>query len=301
MSERDYGRDLIAGVTLEAMGIMKYDAVALGPQDLLLGPKPLRSLLSAARLPVVASNLYDGDTETPFEKPYVLVEKAGIRVGILSVMPPPSQEEQESNPFLKAAPSEKSSSEEAGSVTHRETFGILPMEEAVRKAVAGIAGKADIIILLSQAGYDETCDLVNRVPGIDLAVYEGGRRGTPGKTPEKTLLMRAPSDGTSIGYARFALEGGKAFLKQNKMMSLSCSAREPALPEDPAVAALVGDNFERKLVELRRERERQAEEQVIEEARELWKLSPREFLEMEMKKKAIAGTGEPAENPFMGR
>ena len=291
----------MAEVTLKAMGLMKYDAVALGPQDLLLGPNPLKALLSAERLPVAASNLVSGETGAPFEKPYVLVEKEGIRVGILSVMPPASQEEQESNPFLKAAPSDKPSAEEAGPATLHETFRILPMEEAVEKMVGEIRDKADIIVLLSQAGYDDTCGLVNRVPGIDLAVYGGGGRINPGKTPGKTLLMRAPSEGTSIRYVQFAIEGGKAFLKQKKMVSLSCSSREPALPEDPAVAALVGDNFERKLVELRRERENQMKAKALEEAKEVWKLSPREFLEMEMKKRAANGTPEPAENPFMGR
>ena len=117
----------MAEVTLKAMGLMKYDAVALGPQDLLLGPNPLKALLSAERLPVAASNLVSGETGAPFEKPYVLVEKEGIRVGILSVMPPASQEAQESNPFLKAAPSEKPSAEETGSGTLHETFRILPM------------------------------------------------------------------------------------------------------------------------------------------------------------------------------
>jgi len=175
------------------------------------------------------------------------------------------------------------------------------MEEAVGKAVDEIRGKADIIILLSQAGYDDTCDLVNRIPGIDLAVYKGGGRSNPGKTPEKTLLMQAPSKGTSIGYVKFALEGGKASLKQKKMVSLSCGSREPSLPEDPAVAALVGDNFESRMMELRQEREKKAEEKLLKEARELWKLSPQEFLEMEMKKNAIAGTGEQVENPFTGR
>ena len=291
----------MAEVTLKAMGLMKYDAVALGPQDLLLGPNPLKALLSAERLPVAASNLVSGETGAPFEKPYVLVEKEGIRVGILSVMPPASQEEQENNPFLRAAPSEKPSAEETGSGTLHETFRILPMEETVGKAVAEIEGRTDIIILLSQAGYDDTRDLVNRVPGIDLAVYEGGRRINPGKTPEKTLLMQAPSEGTSIGYVTFTLEGGKASLKQKKMVSLSCGSREPSLPEDPAVAGLVGDSFERRLAEIRQEREKKVEAEALEQARELWKLSPREFLEMEMKKKAIAGTGEPAENPFMGR
>ena len=295
----------MAEVTLKAMGLMKYDAVALGPQDLLLGPNPLKALLSAERLPVAASNLVSGETGAPFEKPYVLVEKEGIRVGILSVMPLMPQEDPERNPFLKPGESPgKAVTEPAilpafrqsGRKTGREAFKILSPEESVEKAVQEIRERADLIVLLSQAGYDETCDLVNRIPGIDLAVYSRAGKNTPGKKSMKTLLMRAPSEGDAIGFAKFAFnKGGKAVLREHKRISLSCSSREPDLPEDPAVAALLGEDFERKLVELQRDLEKQREAELMREARELWKLSPREFLEMQTQKEA--GKNEPAARP----
>ena len=79
------------------------------------------------------------------------------------------------------------------------------MERAVAKAVQEIRDKADVIILLSQAGYDETHRLADKIPGIDLAVSAEVGRDISAKETFKTPVLGAPNRGTSLGYARLGI------------------------------------------------------------------------------------------------
>ncbi|HPC03638.1 MAG TPA: hypothetical protein PKY58_11165, partial [Syntrophales bacterium] len=62
---------------------------------------------------------------------------------------------------------------------------------------------------------------------------------------------------------------------------------------------LIGPDFEEKLAKLARERSAAEESQVLKEAKELWKLSPREYLERQMKQQEGKEAAMPAGNPFL--
>ncbi len=154
-----------------------------------------------------------------------------------------------------------------------------------------------MLALVSHEGYGETCKLVEKIPGIDLAISASDDRETPpGVVPPAPVVKRA-FRGTSLGYGAFAMRDGQAVLRERKQGALDCSA--PDIPEDPAVAALIGPDFEERLAKLARERTKEEEAQVLREAKELWKLSPREYLEQEMKKEGGKNAAMPAGNPFL--
>lgn len=276
--ERKAVQDIIGEMTLKGMNGMVYDAVVLGPWDLSLGPGRLKDLLKDTIFPAVTSNLVMGDKGQFFGVGNVIVERGGVRVGILGIMP---EEE------VKVA---------ARVFQRRGQIHVMPVKEALEKAVDEIRGKVDILVLVSHASYKETCNIVKMFPKIDLAICASDEGETPGDPiPSKPVVMAAYR-GTSLGYVKFEMREGKAFLRQRKRIDLNCSA--PDIPEDPIVAALIGPDFDEKLNQLAKQRSEAMEVQLMKEAKELWKLSPKEYLEQEMKKQDEEGVTSP-ENPFL--
>ncbi len=264
VSDQGYGRDLTAQVFLKGMNGMMYDAVVLGPQDLALGPGHLKCLLADAIFPVVTSNVVNGETGAPFEKGCAVIEREGIRVGVVGVLP--------EGEVKRTAPAFR----EGG------MFRILPMEEAARKAVSEIRGRVDVLVLACQGSYDETCRIVEEVPGIDLAIFAGSGKHIPGTPLPATPVLQSPHRGSALGIARFDIRDGKAVLAKHRLISLSCKGGN--IPEDPVVAALIGPDFNQKLAGLKMKFTAGQDETILKEAKELWKLSPKAYLERERKK-----------------
>lgn len=77
-------------VEIELMNRMHYDAVALGNHEFDFGVEELANQLQKASFPVVCGN-YDFGT-TPLAKwvrPYVVIERDGIRIGVFGLSPSP--------------------------------------------------------------------------------------------------------------------------------------------------------------------------------------------------------------------
>ena len=77
-------------VEVKLMNLMKYDACTIGNHEFDFGLENLARLMRMAEFPFVCCN-YDF-TGTPCEglvKPYIIIERAGVRVGILGVCPQP--------------------------------------------------------------------------------------------------------------------------------------------------------------------------------------------------------------------
>ncbi len=75
---------------VEYMNMMKYDAVTPGNHDFDLGKDNLIELIKASEFSWVAANIYDESTGQPWEwvKPYVIVEKNGIKIGFTGTTTP---------------------------------------------------------------------------------------------------------------------------------------------------------------------------------------------------------------------
>lgn len=153
------------GGTVEVtdLNALKYDAVTLGNHEFDDGIEHLGERLSGLECPVVVCN-YDF---SPFEagkyiKPYVIVEKAGKKIGIVGVLT------------------------SLGSMVQGDISNRLPefdMIPTVQKYVDEIRPQCDYVIILSHIGYTEhnagdTTDpiLAASTRGIDLIV--GGHSHT---------------------------------------------------------------------------------------------------------------------------
>ena len=149
-------------VEVKLMNAMGYDACTIGNHEFDFGLDNLARLIRMADFPFVCCN-YDF-TGTPCEglvKPYMIIERAGVRVGILGVCPQPDGLVTKSNyePMKYTDPA----------VAAQPVINLLRNQE-----------HCDLVICLSHLGlakgkgYDE--DFIARTTGIDLLL--GGHTHT---------------------------------------------------------------------------------------------------------------------------
>ena len=129
--------------SIEAMNLMGYDAMALGSLDVsALTRDELRQRISEADFAVLSANAYIADTQELLADPYIVIEMADHRVGILGLT-------------------------DAVSV---EDVSVTDPLQAAQSWLPELQGKADIIIVLSHAGLEVDQVIAERIPGIDVIV-----------------------------------------------------------------------------------------------------------------------------------
>ncbi len=138
---------------IEFMNRMGYDAMTIGNHDLDRGPDLFRRLASQAQFPVLGANLVDSATGVvpDYLKPYVILERAGLRIGILGI----------TNERLR------------GMQTPENMKGLeaLPEIATARQWLDTLCAKGvDLVIGLSHAGFYRDKVLADSVPGFDVIV-----------------------------------------------------------------------------------------------------------------------------------
>lgn len=130
-------------IEVDAMNRMNYDAVTLGNHEFDNGVDTLAVILRNARFPVLSSNYEMAGTPLKEEiKPYLLMERGGLRIGIMAL---------DINP--------------KGLVIENNYKGVV-YDDAVDKAIEISTllkrkEKCDVIICLSHLGSDTTKNVVN--------------------------------------------------------------------------------------------------------------------------------------------
>ena len=157
-------------VEVQVLNADRYDAVVLGNHEFDNGIEALGDLLETLDVPVVVCN-YDF---SPFKagrfiRPYVVVEKAGLRIGIIGVL------------------CGRLKNMVAGDIGNR--IPELDLVESVQKYADELRPRCDLVILLSHIGYTEHNPgditdpmLCAATRGIDLIV--GGHSHTLLETPD---------------------------------------------------------------------------------------------------------------------
>lgn len=157
--------------SIEAMNLLGYDAIALGPQDLKLGPAVLRSRIDEAKFAILSANAVDRDTQTLIAKPYVVREVGGLRVAIVGL----------------------SGAGDTDEITVRDPLS------AVKDVVSEAMGQADEIIILSTASPSDNREIADSLSGV-TAIVEGG----PGSS---ATPWASSQSGTPIFHADQASPG----------------------------------------------------------------------------------------------
>ena len=165
------------------MGIV---AVNVGDRDLSQGVDFLKQE-AAQGLPLISANLVDAAQRQPIFPPSVIREIAGIRIAFVGLLRSPLP------PAIEKSLEGKAAVEE-------------PMETA-RKVTEGLKGKADLIILLSDLGWDQDVRIAKEIAGIQFIL--GGHEGRAITAPfqqGQTFIVQSYHKGMYAGMLTLPLE-----------------------------------------------------------------------------------------------
>lgn len=206
-------------VAFELMITMAYDAMAIGNHEFEYGQEVFAWAKNRAPFPVLGANLFYKGTGHPYAQSHAVVERQGVRIGVIGVM------------------------------------GHDPAE-MVRRSVDVLHDQVDLIVVLAHQGktapmqtdaesdprlqrdIDADIRLAGAVNGIDVLLTGHADAGTPEPVVHpktQTLIMQTYGQATHLGYLQLTLDGntGEITNYNGKLIPVDPSKWKP----DPRVAA----------------------------------------------------------------
>lgn len=195
---------------MEMMRAMRYDAMALGHEEFAYGAASLEAQMARVPMPVLGANVFHKGTRHRFSRPYVILERNGVRVGVIGTLGLDAR---------RAAPPEAVKDLDFG----EPATELAPLVKAIRPQV-------DLVVVLAHQGkpgapqidaeahrdlqrdFDEDVKLVGDVPGIDVLIGGHAHRGIerPFVHPQHgTLIVQTYGYGTRLGVLRLQLREGR--------------------------------------------------------------------------------------------
>ncbi len=219
---------------LAAMNRMGYTAAAPGNHEFNFGLGTMQRALGAAAFPYLAANIVDARTRVSPFAPYVLLDVAGVRVGIAGAVTPGVLVWD--GPYV------------------RGTLDFLDIAQAVPPVVREMRTRgADVTVLVVHAGLDgessyppgaappedNVAAAIRAAPDLDLAVIGHTHREIADTTIGRTLVVQPRNWAQSVAVAELRLvrDGGRWRLaaKRGRAIPLARVAPDPGL-----VQALTG-------------------------------------------------------------
>lgn len=184
-SNRDDGKTIIA-----ALNVIGYDALAPGNHDFDHGVEAIKARASEAKFPFLAANLIEVATgKAPaWIKPYIVKTIGGVRVGIIGLT-------------YTGTPAISSK------VKELRVFKFVDEIEALKPLVPELKNQADLIIVVSHAGFDRDQLIATTIPGIDVIV--GGHTHTELRQPKvigSTVIVQAGTKAQNIGRLELKID-----------------------------------------------------------------------------------------------
>ncbi|MCX5908452.1 MAG: hypothetical protein NTY64_15025 [Deltaproteobacteria bacterium] len=162
---------------------MGVSAMNVGHLDLVQGVE----FLANEQLPVISANIRSSTGKNLVFPPYQIREFSGIRIGFFGLIRPD---------IYMNLPQ-----------TVQETITIGDPVQAARDVVGALRDRADVIILLSDLGFEQDKDLVSLVPGIHFILAGHERNATVHPHREGgTYIMQSWVQGMYVGDLRLTLE-----------------------------------------------------------------------------------------------
>lgn len=247
-----YERDarLKASVAFEYMEIMKYDAMNLGTNEMLLGVDFVKQELKPAERPFLSSNMHIENARNGVVD-HIVKTVGDLKVGIVGIMSDHALEFDESKTGLR----------------------IATPETALSKLIPEVRKEADVIILLSAMSFAETESVLENMKmdrGIDLVIACDYDSETSRKHAGETPVLLSGSKGTTLGHARVVYDPAS---KRISLQNQEAIALEQDIPDNEAIIRMV----DQKVVEYEKDVRLHAEK-VHEALAAGLKLTPQEFM-----------------------
>ena len=164
-----------------------YDAIALGERDLNYGLPFLLEMIEKFDLPFINANVRSGKTGELILPEFVVVERSGIKFGIVSVLDPRHK-------IISMSAED-------------EVFQVEEPVAVLRDLLPRLREQADSIILLSHLGEQGTEELLKEVTGIDMCVIgHTSRNINAERVINDTAVFAAAFEGRYIGRANLFID-----------------------------------------------------------------------------------------------
>jgi hypothetical protein len=218
---------------LNAMNMMGYEAMGIGPADLQLGLPVLQDFEKEAKFPFLCANIVDKATKKPIFKPYVVIRAGGVNFGVYSVVMLLTNETY-ANRVLQGAE-------------------VLDPEKVTAELVPELKRKCDVVIALSHLNVDSNEKILKANPGIDVLIDPLARTGTKNiwvadneylEIIQGTPLLRIDGQGSRVGVFEMYFKGSP---KLADYLFVD-GALEPHIMRHPDMTKLVQE-FERGRVQ----------------------------------------------------
>lgn len=228
---------------MEMMRDMRYDAMAIGNHEFDYGDTVFERAMYRVPFPVLGANIFYHGTRHRYSRPYVILERDGIRVGVIGVI-----------------------GQDARSVALPSGITDLDFDDpaaAIAPIVRELRPQVDLLVVLAHQGktgpmqtdaeahpelqrdFDEDVRLAGAVPGIDVLVGGHAHRGIerPYVHPRTgTIIVQTYGYGTRLGYLKLRVSGGRVVRHEGRLIPVWTDSVAP----DRRVQATV-DHYERAI------------------------------------------------------
>ncbi|MEO0346873.1 MAG: bifunctional UDP-sugar hydrolase/5'-nucleotidase [Pseudomonadota bacterium] len=193
-------------ISFDVMALMDYDAMVIGNHEFEYGWEVLAEQKNRVAFPVLGANLFYRGTEHPFAQPWAIIERDGVRIGVIGVM-----------------------GQDAGTAlipAHIAGLDVRDPTEVIAPIVKRLRAECDLVVVLAHQGEtapmqtnDEADDTVQRgneanlalaraVPGIDVILAghtDAGTREPLVEPVNGTVVMQTFGQGQHVGVLEFAV------------------------------------------------------------------------------------------------
>jgi 2',3'-cyclic-nucleotide 2'-phosphodiesterase / 3'-nucleotidase / 5'-nucleotidase len=224
---------------IAAMNALRYDAAVIGNHEFNYGLGLLDRVLTRSTVPFLAANVYDAADRTRRYRPFVIVERAGVRIGLVGLTTP------------GAMIWDRDSL--AGRITIRD---IVP--EAQRVVDEARAAGADVVVAIMHSGLGEPTSyesarglgpenvagqVAMQTRGLDLIVYGHSHREMADTVIGQTTLIQPRNFAANVAVATLSVErngAGRWQVVRKRGRLLSAAGQ----PEQAAIVAATRDAHE---------------------------------------------------------
>jgi 2',3'-cyclic-nucleotide 2'-phosphodiesterase (5'-nucleotidase family) len=164
----------------EVANLMGFDASTLGNHEFDYGWRMIPRYLEAAEFPLVTANVVDDEGALLADRPWIVLEAGGIRVGVIGVLTAEL-------PYL-------TTSDKIG------PWNVLPVVASVVRHAREVAKQSDLVIVLGHLTDAEEDAILAQVPGVPVVISGHGHDGLPGpKVVDGRVCVRSRAYGRELG------------------------------------------------------------------------------------------------------
>lgn len=213
-------RGAVGGALFEMMDRIGYEAWCPGNHDFDVSQANLKLLTRIAVFPTVSANLLGPGNQFPVNnKPYVILEKGGLRIGVIGIM----------------------SEDLYGLVNQNNLEGIrvLPAAETAQKYIDEISPNVDLVIALTHEGAQEDSVLATKVTGLQVII--GGHSHTrlrKPKTVNGVIIVQTGANCENLGVLDLTVDSRKVISADGKLLQLWEHYPAPVTPVSSLVDSM---------------------------------------------------------------